>query len=263
MILCGFFYVIPLPFILVFAVKLLNQKRISSTIFVLCCICPPTAIGITVMRKCTLKRNESTTSCENSSLSEESEAIISVLQGPFRASKGDSFITHYWEAIITIRRLLITALTLVPFASIRMIFITMLGIVFLYQHCYIYPFHSKTSNHIEGLSLSMLVSNSVINLLKASLTDSEVIPSGPLVPFFKHNRPRKKRGKFNYRWRTCFRSLRAVESNDPVLFLRKVRDTLQSKPVNSRKSYSERAPPRRRRFSHRVLQSKYGLFAIA
>ncbi len=47
------------------------------------------------------------------------------------------------------------------------------------------PFQVRSSNNVETLSLSLLVLTSMINLLKASLTDSGVIPSGPTVPFFK------------------------------------------------------------------------------
>ncbi len=47
------------------------------------------------------------------------------------------------------------------------------------------PFEVRTSNYVEMLSLLLLSVTSVINLLKASLTDSAVVPSGPTVPFFK------------------------------------------------------------------------------
>ncbi len=76
-------------------------------------------------------------------------------------------------------------MTLVPYASIRMIIITALSLAFLIQHNYIRPFHVKTSNDVETASLALLLMTSVINLLKASLTDSGVVPSGPSVPFFK------------------------------------------------------------------------------
>ena len=55
----------------------------------------------------------------------------------------------------------------------------------MYQHNSVSPYQVRKSNHVEGLSLSLLIMTSVINLLKASLTDSGVVPSGPLVQFFK------------------------------------------------------------------------------
>ncbi len=114
---------------------------------------------------------------------ETSSAIISVLQGPYR--EDEKHMTLYWEAMVSIRRLMITAMTLVSNASIRMMVVTALSTAFLYQHIHLYPFQVKTSNYIEGLSLSLLTLASVINLLKASFTDSGVVPTGPSIPFFK------------------------------------------------------------------------------
>ncbi len=94
-------------------------------------------------------------------------------------------MTVYWEAMISLRRLLITGMTLVGYASIRMIIITILCLLFLVQHIFMMPFQVRTSNYVETFSLMLLLITAVINLLKASLTDSGVIPSGPTVPFFK------------------------------------------------------------------------------
>ncbi len=185
MILFGLFYSIPLPFVMVLAMKCLNQNRMTPVTFILCCVCPPIALCFLLVNKVKSKRKESTGHADDFPLSESSEAIISVLQGPYRASEENSHMTLYWEAMICIRRLLITAMTLIPFGSIKMTILTALCIIFLYQHCCIFPFHLRKSNHVEGLSLSLLLANSVINLLKACLTDAGVVPSGPLVPFFK------------------------------------------------------------------------------
>ncbi len=111
-----------------------------------------------------------------------SEAIISVLQGPYRAERQT---TLNWEAMISIRRLIITALTLVSHSTTRMTVITILSLVFLCQHIYLKPFIVKTSNYIETLSLSLFLVLSVFNILKGSLADSGVLPSGPNVSFYK------------------------------------------------------------------------------
>ena len=91
----------------------------------------------------------------------------------------------YWEAMVTIRRLMIVGMTLVIHASFRMVIITAFCLIFLVQHIYMRPFHARKSNDVETLSLALLVMASMINLPKAFLTDSGVIPSGPIVPFFK------------------------------------------------------------------------------
>ncbi len=174
------FYAIPLPLALVLGLKLLKQNKISSSKFVCSCLCPPLAIYFK-LRYGYLKKDLKIE--QPIVISKVSKVIISVLQGPYR--NDEMYLTLYWEAMVSVRRLLITGMTLVSYASIRMIIITALCLIFLIQHINFSPFQSRGSNNIETLSLSLLVMTSMINLLKASLTDSGVVPSGPSVSFFK------------------------------------------------------------------------------
>ncbi len=173
-------YAVPFPMALLLGLKLLKQNKISPSIFVCSCLCPPVAIYLMLRYGCPKKDIKME---QQLVISEVSEVIISVLQGPYRDDK--KLLTLYWEAMVSVRRLLITGMTLVSYASIRMIIITALCQIFLIQHIHIRPFQVRSSNNIETLSLSLLVMTSMINLLKASLTDSGVVPSGPSVPFFK------------------------------------------------------------------------------
>ena len=175
----GVFYALPLPIVLFKGMKMLQQGRISSGAFVCCCICP--LVGLSSMF--IYDSVKSYVGSSNTTIPETSKAIISVLQGPYR--EDGKHMTLYWEAMVSIRRLVITAMTLVSNASIRMMIVTALSIAFLCQHFHLYPFQVKTSNYIEALSLSLLTLSSVINLLKASFTDSGVVPTGPSIPFFK------------------------------------------------------------------------------
>ncbi len=107
-----------------------------------------------------------------------------MLQGPFR--KDPKHATLYWEAVISVRRLLITWMTLLKgFGSVRMVVLSCLCVMFLIHHNYRMPFQYRTSNHVETLSLSLLSVFCIFNLLKASLTDFGVVPEGPTVDFFK------------------------------------------------------------------------------
>ncbi len=174
------FYAFPFPFALAFGLKLLKQNKISATRFTCCCLCPLIALCFLHVPRCKKPVGKVPGLAP---LPEASETIISVLQGPYR--EDDQNMTLYWEAMVSIRRLLITGMTLIGFASIRMIIISVLCLVFLVQHIFMMPFHVKTSNYIEALSLLLLSITAMINLLKASLTDSGVVPSGPTAPFFK------------------------------------------------------------------------------
>ncbi len=179
-------YAIPLPFVLLQGMKLMKEDKLTATGFAISCIFPPLVLYLVFKQKLSvtkplLKENRVTT--ESSTFSQESEAIISVLQGPYR--EDEKHMTLYWEAMVSIRRLLMCAMTLVSYASIRMMILLALCGVFLSQHIYLLPFKVKASNSAETLSLFLLLIEAAINLLRASLTDSGVVPSGPSVPFFK------------------------------------------------------------------------------
>ncbi len=179
MIAFGTLYAIPFPVVLFIGMRRLKLGEISASTFVVCCLCPLFALTYFIPRRkfrCSSATNRTATS-------DAGKVIISVLQGPYRETS--NMMTVNWEAMVSIRRLLITGMTLVSFASIRMVTITILCIAFLCHHIHLYPFRVKTSNVVETLSLSLLTITSVTNLLKASLTDSGVIPTGPSVPFFK------------------------------------------------------------------------------
>ncbi len=176
------FYAVPFPSALALGMKLLRQNKISPMSFVCCCLFPLVAL-VVMLISIRINKDSKTEEEADLSLSDASETIISVLQGPYR--EDEKHLTLYWEAMVSVRRLLITGLTLVPNASIRMITVTVLSIIFQIQHIYMSPFQAPRSNDVETLSMTLLVLASVINLLKASLTDSGVVPSGPSVPFFK------------------------------------------------------------------------------
>ncbi len=181
-ILFGVFYVLPFPFMLRLATKQLKEKQISPATFIIYCLFPFLGFCITFI-KSYLKPCDNYNHDEAHHPSETSEVILGVLQGPY---KGDEKLSSlYWEAMISIRRLLITAMTLVSSGSIRMTLISVLCSIFLYQHLIVLPFQFINSNYVEGVSLLLLLLSCMINLLKSFLTDSGVIPSGPSVPFLK------------------------------------------------------------------------------
>ncbi len=178
-IIFGAVYAVPFPFTMVLGLMLLKQNKISHSVFIFSCLFPLLAL-IPMLIYTLVKKDYKLP--KNSQLSEESQSIISVLQGPYKDDERPYIC--YWEAMVSVRRLLITGMTLVNYASIRMTMITALCLIFLVQQNYTRPFQVGRSNDVEALSLSLLLMTSMINLLKAFLTDSGVVPSGPIVPFF-------------------------------------------------------------------------------
>ncbi len=77
-------YAIPFPFILIFGIKLLQQGKISAALFICCCICPLVALWyIIFFYKCMRRNITDKRTAKVPFLPEASEAIISVLQGPY------------------------------------------------------------------------------------------------------------------------------------------------------------------------------------
>ena len=182
MVMLAIFYAIPLPLAMYIGMKMLKNNQITAGKFIVCCLCPLITLYFTFFKKHT-KTGTKADGIEQPVLSADATEIISVLQGPYREDK--KHMTLYWEAMVSIRRLVISAMMLVGYASIRMMILTALCNIFLCQHIYMVPFQVRTSNNVETLSLLFLCLVSVSNLLKACLTDSGVVPSGPPVAFFK------------------------------------------------------------------------------
>ena len=176
----AFLYALPFPIVLFVAMKHLKQNQISPATATSYFIFPIGGFQVILFTK--IFRRDITIQNKNH-MSDNSDAIISVLQGPYKEDERHK--TIYWEAMISTKRILITAMALITNASIRMCFITALCIIFFGHHIYVMPFRRHSSNFVEALSLLSLSFISVINLLKASLTDSGVVPFGPSVQFFK------------------------------------------------------------------------------
>ncbi len=139
----GAAFAVPFPLALFLSMRCLEQGKISCATFFICCICP--VLGIPITCVCILYRKQSNVDIPST------DAILYVLQGQFRDDANHR--TLYWEAIISVRHLLITGMILFPYSSIRMIVLSILCALFLIHHNYRMPFQIRTSNHVETLSL--------------------------------------------------------------------------------------------------------------
>ncbi len=179
-IMFGIFYAVPFPLTLFLSMRWLKTKKISTLAFLCCSLCPFFTVCFFFKEN---GKKKAITNPLAKKYSKESVVILSVLQGPYR-EEGNK-VTIYWEAVISFRRFLISIMSLISNASIRMMIIATISVLFFGQHIFFLPFKAKASNYAEAFSLLLLVLTSIINLFKASLTDSGVVPSGPSVPFFK------------------------------------------------------------------------------
>ncbi len=160
MIILGFLYAIPFPFALFMGMKLSAIKHIDASLFIALCLCPGGTLLYILVKKILNYNREGQNTC--SSQSETTEAIVSVLQGPYRKDIYDTVI--YWEAMVFLRRLLTTLIKLVGSEFVQMLILTVLWAMFLIQHVYVYPFKVRSSNHVETLSLFLLLMVAIIKI---------------------------------------------------------------------------------------------------
>ncbi len=190
MLLLCFGFVIPFPFILPFGLWLLKKQAMSSRHFILGCMCPIVSL---VLWPLLCKKNFKSAVASShhqqgapkktvESLSEESVdfriEILTGFQGPYKTSRGE---THYWESVMILRRLLLTATTLIPHPVFQVGTCGVLCLVFFWHHLYAKPFCLKNSNSVESLSLFMLTGSAMVNLIKATFVQLGIYPEGPNV----------------------------------------------------------------------------------
>ena len=102
--------------------------------------------------------------------------ILQTLQGPYRDDEDQ--VTIYWGAVVEFRRLIISALILIPSDVIRLLLATVACNAFLIHHNMIQPFQRVQSNIVETISLLGLCIVSITGLLQAMFTELEAIPRG-------------------------------------------------------------------------------------
>ncbi len=102
--------------------------------------------------------------------------ILKTLQGPYRDV--EDHVTIYWEAVMEVRRLIISALILIPNDVIRLVLATVACNAFLIHHNTIQPFKRVQSNIVETISLLGLCIVSITALLQATFTELEAIARG-------------------------------------------------------------------------------------
>ena len=174
----GVGYALPFPVTLLLSMKLLQLGRINSVMFIICNIIP--IFGLFVIAFCLMMKSQPDQEHRDT---DTSLMLLSVLQGPYRKDKRN--IVQNWEAMISLQRLLITALTLLNYPSVRMLIISCMFLLFLGSQVYLSPFKVPSSNQVETMSLFLLAVVALFNLMKALLTEVGVVPSGPSVIFFK------------------------------------------------------------------------------
>ncbi len=199
--LVGVIYVLPFPFTLHFGLGLVQKDVISGRTLILSCLVPlPFLIYFLTSQRTgssavhTSRTNTSqipeepvknTTSelnfakskgkCEivQNQMSTLKLEILSSFQGSYKSGVADN-----WESVMIMRRLLLTATTLLSNPFLQLGLCTVLCLLFLVHHVYVKPYLHKMSNSIESFSLFLLCCVAVINLSKSNYVQMGMNPIG-------------------------------------------------------------------------------------
>ncbi len=177
----GLLYLSPFPFLIYMAMKLLSEKKITRKSFFLAnCFPLPVLLYWVVLAKKQNRVHHQETDNENgvpdNVEADVEKAVYDGFKGGFRESEGGA---QYWESVLMLRRLAMSATILFTNAMIQLTLCLTLCLVFLIHHLKRKPFVHSVSNEAETLSLSMLCGIAAINLLKASVLYSNIKDAGP------------------------------------------------------------------------------------
>ncbi len=180
------FCTIPYPFVVFVGMKLLRRKTISSKSFFAATCLPLPSLAywfILVFIQQKLKGPDSREQEGTTQKKGVEDTIYEGFKGGYRESASG---TQYWEAIVMLRRLLISGTILIPDALIQLSICLALCIVFLLHHAYNKPFRHNIANHAESFSLTLLCGVAGINLIKAAFLFADVNLHGPQVQLVKN-----------------------------------------------------------------------------
>ncbi len=162
MIVFGAVYVVPYPLMLFTGMKFLEKKQISSSCFLWGLFLPFPFIFYCLCSSCSRKRKVG----NKMKLVDKTDRmkLLERFTGGYRESAGGA---QYWECVMIMRRLLLSATLLIPNAVNQLLICSILCILFLAHHINVKPFVHKLSNKAETVSLILLCIVAFMNAGKA------------------------------------------------------------------------------------------------
>ena len=172
----AFTSVLPFSVILMVGPTLLKQQKISLSQFFFGCLCPLPAL---LYWFCRHVREDQT----RYHVTDATDTVIQVLQGPFKESKSKRFVKQLcWAGVLVGRRLvLFICYTFINDVLIRLL--CMMGVCFiiLMHHMYVRPYNTGTGNLSGAFSAGALLVVGAINLMRAAFEAAEYMPMGPYM----------------------------------------------------------------------------------
>ena len=107
------------------------------------------------------------------------QAMKLVLSEPFRKPSRNDIGAVYWQIILIGRRFILVLLyTFIADPTQRLFFMTLFSVFVLIHHVYVKPFQNSFANHLESLSLLILITLGLINMHKSQYVGVEANVKG-------------------------------------------------------------------------------------
>ena len=170
--------IVPFCLTLLLGPGLLKDGLISLPQFFCACICPAPFLIYWVFIRLKLKGQRPNT--DSLHLSTEGQAVISILQGPFKETESELFGPTCGQGVLIGRRLILVILyTFVNDPLIRMLCMMLVCFIVLLHHVHVLPFKDTKGNFAGSTSAAALLVMGVINLVRAGFEAAEYTPQGP------------------------------------------------------------------------------------
>ena len=169
--------IVPFCIVLLIGPGLLKDGLISLPQFFCACIFPLPFLVYWVFLRLMLKGQRPE---ETKPLSGEAQAVISILQGPFKESNNRLFGPTCGAGVLIGRRLILVLLyTFVNDTLIRMLCMMLVCFIILLHHVHVLPYKDTRGNLAGSASAAALLLVGGINLVRAGFEAAEYVPQGP------------------------------------------------------------------------------------
>ncbi|XP_057301430.1 uncharacterized protein LOC130635923 [Hydractinia symbiolongicarpus] len=159
------FWTVPLPLSIYLSKTMLRSNKITLQQFFICFTLPVASLGFYMRSKILYRKTFRIDYTEKQQ--RQIEYILHLFTGPYRERKdGKGFID--WETVVLVRRIIITGLCVCIINPVlRMLVMLPVLFSFFLHHLYTKPFRSKFLNHMETISMSLLLLFNAMNLFWA------------------------------------------------------------------------------------------------
>ena len=169
--------IIPFCLVLLIGPGLLKDGLISLPQFFFACILPLPFLVYWVLLRLSLRGRRPSIIPE---MSPEAQAVIQILQGPFKESESKLFGPTCGAGVLIGRRLVLVLLfTFVNDTLIRMLCMMLVCFIILLHHVHVLPYKDTRGNLAGSASAAALLIVGGVNLVRAGFEAAEYVPQGP------------------------------------------------------------------------------------